>query len=82
MTVVISYKLLSISRVKLPYKGLAIIGVYSYEMYLIHGYAYKILVSPASLIMVTEFALICIVGSYLFHKMSRLFIESIKQISK
>lgn len=83
MTVVISYKLMSVFNVKLPYKGLAIMGVYSYEMYLFHGYAYKLLVSPASMLMVTEFAIICFVGSFLLHKLSRSFIESIKQkISK
>lgn len=83
MTVVISYKLLSISNVKLPYKGLTIIGVYSYEMYLIHGYAYSVLDTPASVLMVTKFTMICIIGSFLFHKLSRSFVEHIKQqISK
>lgn len=82
MTVIIGYKVLSNKGVNLPYIGLAIIGEFSYELYLIHGYAYQVLIAPASIMMVTKFVLICIVGTYLLHKLNHFIIDMInKQIS-
>lgn len=79
MTVVIGYKTLSNKGVNLPYIGLAIIGEFSYELYLIHGYAYQVLIAPASIMMVTKFVLICIVGTYLLHKLNHFIIDIINK---
>lgn len=79
MTSVIGYKVLSNAKVKLLYKGLYIIGVFSYELYLVHGYAYQILVSPANILMVTEFAALCIVATYFLNKINRLIIAMINK---
>lgn len=79
MTSVIGYKVISNAKVKLPYKGLCIIGVFSYELYLIHGYAYQILISPANILMVTEFAAVCIIATYLLNKVNRLIITMINK---
>ena len=81
MTVVIGYKTLSVQNANFPYTGVAIIGDFSYELYLTHGYAYQVLITPASIIMVTKFVLICITITYLLHKLNHFIINMInKQI--
>ena len=81
MTVVIGYKTLSVQNANFPYTGVAIIGDFSYELYLTHGYAYQVLITPASIIMVTKFVLICITSTYLLHKLNHFIINMInKQI--
>lgn len=77
-SVVIGYKLLSNHKVWLPYNGLIVVGVYSYELYLLHGYAYKVLAAPAIILMVTEFAAICIVCTYILHKFNNIILNLIK----
>ena len=77
LTVLISYKFLSSKITWLPYDGLYVIGAFSYELYLVHGYAYCVLVSPASMTMVSLFFIICIVGTYLLNKLNKFIISII-----
>lgn len=83
LTVLISYKFLSNNSFWLPYRGLSVIGSYSYELYLVHGYAFGILVSPASMSMVSLFFIICIIGTYLLNRLNHYIITLINaQFSK
>lgn len=82
LTVIVGYKLLSKQSRCLPYKGFSVIGAYSYELYLVHGYANSVIVMPATMIMVTEFALICIIGSYLLNKLNKYIKSSINRLIK
>lgn len=79
MTVIIVYKILSNKGVKLPYNGLFIVGAFSYELYLVHGYAYSILITPASVLMITEFVIVCIIGTYLLNRFNKVVVNALQK---
>lgn len=81
LTSVIGYKVLSNASVKIPYTGLYWVGIFSYELYLVHGYAYQVLIAPASILMVSEFLVVCVVGSYILYKFNHLNIRLINKYS-
>lgn len=81
LTSVFGYKVLSNTNIKFPYTGLYWVGIFSYELYLVHGYAYQVLIAPASILMVTEFLVICVVGSYILYKFNHLIIKLINKYS-
>lgn len=80
LTVLIGYKYLSNNGFLLPYIGLDVIGAFSYELYLVHGYAYDILTPPASVATVSIFVLVCIAGSFLLNKLNNYIINMINKL--
>ena len=77
ITTILAYKLISYNRVKLPYKAISLIGVFSYELYLVHGYAFTTLGVSATILSVTGFFVMCVVGSFILNKSNKLIIRSI-----
>lgn len=77
LTTILAYKLISYKRVKLPYRAISVIGVFSYELYLVHGYAFMTLDVPANILSVSGFFVMCVVGSFILNKSNKLIIRSI-----
>lgn len=79
MATIVAYKTFTAKGITFLAKGLTVIGIYSYELYLVHGYAYGILGTPANLPTITAFAAVCIVASLLLHKTDHFTIRSINK---
>lgn len=79
LTSIAAYKVLTNKSLKLPYSGFSVVGAFSYELYLVHGYAYKMIETPATVISITIFVLACVLGSFLLNKFDHFMIKAINQ---
>ena len=71
LSVLIGYKIFSVKYNYPPYwSGIAWVGLYSYELYLVHGYTYAIIDVNASYSSIILFIVMSIVGTYVYKNVS------------